>query len=131
VKGIFFLTTKKINYQLKKIINPKNKIIMKENEIKELFEQFESIACEYGGVECWSARELQKLLGYSKWENFEKTIEKAKESCKNANISVLFNFPDVRKIVQTGLAVGKEIDDILLTRYACYLIARLQIFYQQ
>jgi len=97
---------------------------MKEQEIKNLFEQFEAIACEYEGVECWSARELQKLLGYSKWENFEKTIEKAKESCKNANISVLFNFPDVRKIVQTGLAVGKEIDDILLTRYACYLIAQ-------
>ena len=97
---------------------------MKENEIKNLFEQFEAIACEYEGIECWSARELQKLLDYSKWENFSKVIEKAKESCKNANIDILDHFPDVRKIVQTGIGVGKEIDDILLTRYACYLIAQ-------
>ncbi len=97
---------------------------MKENEIKQLLEQFEAIACDYEGVECWSARELQKLLDYSKWENFSKVIEKAKESCKNANISILNHFPDVRKIVETGLGVRKDIDDIMLTRYACYLIAQ-------
>jgi len=97
---------------------------MKENEIKNLFDQFEAVALNYEGVECWSARELQKLLGYSKWENFEKTIEKAKESCKNANISVLFHFPDVRKMVEIGSGVELATNDILLTRYACYLVAQ-------
>ena len=53
---------------------------MKEEEIKELFEQFEAIANEYEGVECWSARELAQVLGYSQWRNFEGIIEKAKAS---------------------------------------------------
>ena len=53
---------------------------MKTEQIKELFAQFEVAASEYEGIECWSARELQDLLGYSKWENFEKVILKAKES---------------------------------------------------
>ena len=55
---------------------------MKTEEIKELFEQFESASSEIEGIECWSAREMQILLGYSKWENFEKVIQKAKEACK-------------------------------------------------
>ena len=97
---------------------------MKENEIKQLFEQFESIACDYEGVECWSARELQKLLDYSKWENFLKIIEKAKEACQNANSSVQDNFPDVRKVIDKGKWNVYQIDDILLTRYACYLVAQ-------
>ena len=53
-------------------------------EIKNLFDQFEDAASEIEGVECWSARELQKLLGYNKWENFEKVIDKAKAACTNA-----------------------------------------------
>lgn len=57
---------------------------MKEEEIKELFEQFETIANEYKGIECWSARELAQVLGYSQWRNFEGIIEKAKASCVNA-----------------------------------------------
>ena len=97
---------------------------MKENEIKQLFKQFEAIACEHEGVECWSARELQRLLRYSKWENFSKVVEKAKESCKNANIGVLEHFPDVRKVFQVGNGAEMIVDDILLTRYACYLIAQ-------
>ena len=59
---------------------------MKEEEIKELFEQFEAIANEYEGVECWSARELAQVLGYSKWERFEGVIERAKDACINAVI---------------------------------------------
>lgn len=54
---------------------------MKEEEIKDLFEQFEAIANEYEGVECWSARELAQVLGYSKWERFEGVIERAKDAC--------------------------------------------------
>jgi len=60
---------------------------MKSNEIKELFNKFEQIACEYEGLECWSARELAVLLGYGKWENFQKVIDKAKEACENAGSS--------------------------------------------
>ena len=97
---------------------------MKENEIKQLFEQFEAIACDYDGVECWSARELQKLLDYSKWENFLKVVEKAKESCRNANVCVSDHFPDVRKMVSIGSGAQNQVDDMLLTRYACYLIAQ-------
>lgn len=97
---------------------------MKANEIIALFNRFESVASEYQGVECWSARELQGLLGYSKWENFQKVIEKAKESCENAGERIVDHFPDVRKMVPIGSGAEKEIDDILLTRYACYLIAQ-------
>jgi DNA-damage-inducible protein D len=97
---------------------------MKAEQIKELFAQFEVAAAEYEGVECWSARELQNLLGYSKWENFQKVIDKAKESCRNAGEQITDHFPDVRKMVPIGSGAEKEIDDILLTRYACYLIAQ-------
>jgi len=97
---------------------------MKSEEIKALFAQFESAAAELEGVECWSARELQDLLGYSKWENFEKVIQKAKDACKNAGEEVAYHFPAVRKTIPMPKGAEKEIDDILLTRYACYLIAQ-------
>lgn len=97
---------------------------MKTEEIKSLFAQFESAAAILEGVECWSARELQHLLGYSKWENFEKVILKAKDACRHANEEIEYHFPDVRKMVKIGSGAEKEIDDILLTRYACYLIAQ-------
>lgn len=97
---------------------------MKLEEIKELFELFENAAAELEGVECWSARDLQSLLGYIKWENFEKVIQKAKDACKNADEEIAYHFPDVRKMVTIGSGAEKEIDDILLTRYACYLIAQ-------
>ena len=97
---------------------------MKTEEIKQLFEQFESAASEIEGVECWSAREMQVLLGYSKWENFEKVIQKAKEACKNAGEDPGDHFPDVRKVIQAGKGAQQIIDDIALTRYACYLVAQ-------
>jgi DNA-damage-inducible protein D len=97
---------------------------MKKELILELFHKFESICYLYNDVECWSARELQTLLGYSKWENFEKVIIKAKESCSNAGENVEDHFPDVRKTIPMPKGAEKQIDDILLTRYACYLIAQ-------
>jgi DNA-damage-inducible protein D len=97
---------------------------MKSEEIKHLFAKFEAAASELEGVECWSARELQQLLGYSKWENFEKVIQKAKDACKNAGGEVENHFPDVRKMVEIGSDTERQINDIALTRYACYLIAQ-------
>ncbi|OQX80318.1 MAG: DNA damage-inducible protein D [Bacteroidetes bacterium 4484_276] len=97
---------------------------MKTEEIKELFNQFESAVSTLENIECWSAREMQKLLGYSKWENFEKVIQKAIIACKGAGEDESNHFPDVRKTIAMPKGAEKEIDDILLTRYACYLIAQ-------
>ena len=97
---------------------------MKKELILDLFQKFESICYIYNDVECWSARELQSLLGYSKWENFEKVILKAKDSCKHAGEEVIDHFPDIRKTIPMPKGAEKEIVDILLTRSACYLIAQ-------
>ena len=97
---------------------------MKTEEIQQLFGQYEQAVCEVNGVECWSARELQKLLGYSKWENFSNVIDKAKEACVNVGQDIADHFPDVRKTIAMPKGAVKEIDDILLTRYACYLVAQ-------
>jgi len=97
---------------------------MKKEEIQQLFVQFEAAASEIEGIECWSARELQSLLGYSKWENFEKVIQKAKEACKNAGEDISDHFPDVRKVIEAGKGAQQLINDVALTRYACYLIAQ-------
>ena len=72
---------------------------MKSEEIKTLFEKFEAIACEYQGVECWSARDLSTLLGYTKWERFQNAIDKAMEACKNAGEIVENHFPGAGKMI--------------------------------
>jgi len=97
---------------------------MKKEQINELFGQFENACYTYKGIECWSARELQVILGYHKWENFLNVIEKAKKACENAGAAVFDHFPDIRKMIGLAKGAQREIDDIALTRYACYLIAQ-------
>ena len=97
---------------------------MKTEEIKELFKQFESIVCDYNGVECWSARELHKLLGYTEWRNFQMIVDKAKNACVNAGMVVADHFVDVNKMVTLGSGAKRSVDDMMLSRYACYLVAQ-------
>ena len=75
------------------------------------------------GIEFWYARELQKLLGYSNWQNFENVISKAKVACTKSNFLEDDHFIDVSKMVKSGVA-DIPVKDIMLTRYACYLIAQ-------
>ncbi len=97
---------------------------MKKEQIQELFLQFENACYNYKGIECWSARELQTILGYSKWNNFLNVIEKAKTACENAGAALSDHFADVGKMVAIGSGTERQIEDIALTRYACYLIAQ-------
>ena len=97
---------------------------MEKMIISKLTSNFNDYVNEKDGVEFWFARDLQKLLGYNKWENFVKVINKAQIACKNSKQLVKDHFPDVRKKVTLGSGAQREIDDILLTRYACYLIAQ-------
>ncbi len=76
------------------------------------------------GVEFWFARDLQHLLEYSKWDNFQNVLSKAKTACEVSGHEISDHFPEVRKMVKIGLDVPKEIIDFMLTRYACYLIAQ-------
>ena len=93
-----------------------------ENYNNQTFEDIKHYD-EYG-IEFWYARELMKILEYNKWENFEKVINKAKESCENSSISVIEHFPDVRKLSKRANNAEILIKDYKLTRYACYLIAQ-------
>jgi DNA-damage-inducible protein D len=97
---------------------------MKQELIVELFERFERACYLYKGLECWSARELMEIFEYAKWSNFLKVVEKAKFSCENADSSVSDHFADVGKMVSLGSGSERLIEDIALTRYACYLIAQ-------
>lgn len=97
---------------------------MEKETINKLNKTFEQCAYEQDGIEYWLARELQKLLGYADWRNFLNTILKAKESCKTTGEGVSDHFVDINKMVAIGSGAEKKIDDIMLTRYACYLIAQ-------
>lgn len=97
---------------------------MEKQIIIKLHKNFENCAHEKNGVEFWYARELQKLLGYDEWRNFGSVIEKAKIACKIAKQKVPDHFVGVNKMVDIGSGAKKPIVDIMLTRYACYLIAQ-------
>lgn len=98
---------------------------MKSNLIKSLTDNFESNSNKTDeGVEFWLARDLQHLLEYSKWDNFQNVISKAKTACELSGEDISNHFADVGKMVSIGSGTEKEITDIMLTRYACYLIAQ-------
>lgn len=97
---------------------------MKNELIIQLHKSFEEYAHQTDGEEFWFARELQPLLGYTQWRNFEQVIERAKTACKTAGHSVADHFADVSKMVDIGSGAERQIEDIALTRYACYLIAQ-------
>ena len=97
---------------------------MKKELINELFMQFEQAAYDHNGIECWSARELQTIFGYTKWDNFYKVIEKAKTTCESSGVPVTDHFAGVGKMIGLAKGAQREIEDIALTRYACYLVAQ-------
>lgn len=97
---------------------------MKADLINELLGKFESACYNYNGIECWSARELQIILGYAQWRNFENAIEKAKITCESSGNAVSDHFADVSKMIDLGKGAQRELSDYALTRYACYLIAQ-------
>ena len=97
---------------------------MKKEVILELFGKFEEACYNYEGVEYWSARELQSILGYLRWENFFNVVIKAKKSCETAGSTVDDHFRDTTKMIAIAKGAQREVEDVALTRYACYLIAQ-------
>ena len=98
---------------------------MDSRRIEQIKEQFDNAiqVIEEEQIEFWYARDLMKLLGYSRWENFEKAIGRAIESCETSQIEFLDHFREVTKMVPIGSKAHREVADYMLTRYACYLIA--------
>lgn len=97
---------------------------MKKELIEQLFQKFENASHLYKNIECWSARDLQEILNYTKWDNFLKVIEKAKNACNNAGEIVSDHFADIGKMIELAKGAQREIPDLALTRYGCYLIAQ-------
>jgi DNA-damage-inducible protein D len=97
---------------------------MKKENIWALHQAFEQSVRVEQGIEFWEARELMGLLEYARWENFVKVLDKAAESCRNAGEQVEDHFLEVTKMVTLGSGAERSVTDVLLTRYACYLVAQ-------
>ncbi len=98
---------------------------MKADLIHSLIDSFEAHAQQTeSGVLYWLARDIQHLLGYSEWRNFTAVISKAKTACEVSGHAILDHFVDVNKTIQMPKGAEKEVEEIMLSRYACYLIAQ-------
>ena len=97
-----------------------------KSKLIELKEKFDSIINieEKENIEFWYARDLQIQLGYKRWENFFETIKKAMQSCESAGIPVKNHFREVTKMINLAKGAKRPIQDYMITRYACYLIAQ-------
>ncbi len=96
---------------------------MKKELIQELFQKFENACYIYEGIECWSARELQIILGYAKWENFSKVIDKAKSACESSGVEVSHHFPDVGKMIDLAKGAQRKIEDVPFVGFVYYQVA--------
>lgn len=99
---------------------------MDKKRVSQIKEQFDLVIHSDEGthIEFWYARELMPLLGYGRWENFDKAVSRAMESCETSGIEVSDHFREVTKMVSLGSGAQRSIKDYMLTRYACYLIAQ-------
>ena len=98
---------------------------MKTELVQALTTTFEGYARQTdSGIEFWLARDLQHLLGYTKWDNFLNVVSKAKTACELSGHAASDHFADVGKTITMPKGAEKEVPDIMLTRYACYLIAQ-------
>ena len=98
---------------------------MDKKRIEQIKLQFDNAiqTTENEQIEYWYARDLMKLLGYSRWENFENAIRRAIDSCETAQIEVSDHFREITKLITAGKGAKRPVSDYMLTRYACYLIA--------
>ena len=99
---------------------------MDKLRINTIMKQYDAVVHkeEEVNIEFWYARELMPLLGYERWENFERVISRAMSSCETSGINVFDHFREVTKMIETGKGAHRPIKDYMLTRYACYLIAQ-------
>ncbi len=98
---------------------------MHNHVAEKQFQGFEDIKqIDENGIEFWYARDLYPLLGYASWQNFRSVLEKAREACKNSNINELDHFMEKHKMVVLGSGSKRKINDVALSRYACYLIVQ-------